>query len=57
VLTFTKGKRLTLATPVGRVSGMSPLQVNGTSTPGIDTLHVSSNGAKVSFTLTVTYTR
>jgi len=57
VLTFTGGKRLTLSTPVGRITGTSPLQVNGTSTPGTAALRVTGNGAKSSFALAVTYTR
>jgi subtilisin family serine protease len=57
VLRFTGGKRLTLATPIGQVAGRSPLQLNGTSTPGTFALRVSGAGAKTSFVLTVTYVK
>jgi hypothetical protein len=57
VLRFTGGKRLVLATPIGRVAGRSPLQVNGTSTPGTFALRVSGTGTKTSFVLAVTYVR
>jgi subtilisin family serine protease len=55
VLRFTGGKRLTLSTPLGRVAGPSPLQLNGTSTTGTFVLRVSGTGAKTSFVLTLTY--
>jgi subtilisin family serine protease len=55
VLRFTGGKRLTLSTPLGRVAGPSPLQLNGTSTTGTFALRVSGMGAKTSFVLTLTY--
>ena len=55
VLRFTGGKRLTLFTPLGQASGGSPLQLNGTSTPGTFTLRVTGTGARTSFVLTVTY--
>ena len=55
VLRFTGGKRLTLSTPLGRVAGPSPLQLNGTSTTGTFALRVSGTGAKTSFVLTLTY--
>jgi len=55
VLRFTGAKRLTLATPLGRVAGPSPLQLNGTSTTGTFALRVSGTAAKASFVLTVTY--
>jgi subtilisin family serine protease len=57
LLRFTGGKRLTLATPIGRVTGRSPLQLNGTSTPGTYSLRVSGTGAKTSFVLAVTYVK
>jgi subtilisin family serine protease len=57
VLRFTGGKRLTLATPLGRSAGNSPLQVNGTSTPGTYALQVSGTRTKTSFVLTVTYVK
>ncbi len=57
VLRFTGGRRLTLATPVGKVAGRSPLQVNGTSTPGTFALRVSGTGTKTSFVLAVTYVK
>jgi len=56
VLRFTGPKRLTLATPIGRATGNSPIQLNGTSTTGTFTLRVSGTGAKTSFVLSVTYT-
>ena len=55
VLRFTGGKRLTLSTPLGRVAGPSPLQLNGTSTTGTFALRVSGTGAKTSFVLILTY--
>jgi len=55
ILRFTGGRRLTLSTPLGRVAGISPLQLNGTSTTGTFTLRVSGTGAKTSFVLTLTY--
>jgi len=55
VLRFTGGRRLTLSTPLGRVAGASPLQLNGTSTTGTFTLRVTGTGAKTSFVLTLTY--
>jgi subtilisin family serine protease len=57
VLRFTGGKRLTLATPFGKVAGRSPLQVNGTSTPGPFALRVGGTGAKTAFVLAVTYVK
>jgi len=57
VLRFTGGKRLVLATPIGRVAGRSPLQVNGASTPGTFALRVSGTRTKTSFVLAVTYVR
>jgi hypothetical protein len=57
VLRFTGGKRLVLATPVGKVAGPSPLQVNGASTPGTFALKVSGTRTKTSFVLTVTYVK
>jgi subtilisin family serine protease len=57
VLRFTGGKRLTLSTPIGRVAGSSPLQLNGTSAAGTFTLRVSGSGAKTTFVLDVTYRR
>jgi subtilisin family serine protease len=57
VLRFTGGKRLTLATPIGKVAGRSPLQVNGTSTPGTFALQVRGTGTKTSFVLAVTYVK
>lgn len=57
VLRFTGRKRLTLTTPFGRVAGRSPLQVNGTSTPGPFAVRVSGTGTKTAFVLTVTYAR
>jgi subtilisin family serine protease len=57
VLRFTGGRRLLLATPIGQAAGRSPLQVNGTSTPGTFALRVSGTGAKTSFVLTVTYVK
>jgi subtilisin family serine protease len=57
VLRFSGDKRLTLSTPVGRVSGLSPLQVNGTTTAGAYALRVTGNGAKTTFVLAVTYVR
>ena len=57
VLRFTGGRRLTLATPLGRIAGSSPLQVNGTSTAGTYALKVSGAGTKTSFVLTVTYVK
>jgi subtilisin family serine protease len=56
-LRFTGGKRLTLRTPIGRVTGSSPIKLNGTSTAGTFTLRVSGSGAKTSFVLTVTYVK
>jgi len=56
-LRFTGGKRLTLVTPIGRATGNSPIQLNGTSATGTFTLRVSGTGAKTSFVLTVTYVR
>jgi subtilisin family serine protease len=56
-LRFTAGKRLTLATPIGRVTGNSPIQLNGTSAAGRFTLRVSGTGAKTTFVLAVTYVR
>jgi hypothetical protein len=56
-LRFTGGNRLTLATPFGKVAGRSPLQVNGTSTPGRFALRVSGPGTKTAFVLTVTYVK
>ena len=56
-LRFTGGKRLTLSTPIGRVSGNSPIQLNGTSAPGTFTLRVSGAGAKTAFVLAVTYVK
>jgi subtilisin family serine protease len=55
VLRFTGGRRLTLSTPLGRVAGASPLQLNGTSTTGPFPLRVTGTGAKTSFVLTLTY--
>ena len=57
VLRFTGRKRLTLATPIGRATGNSPIQLSGTSTTGTFTLRVSGTGAKTSFVLSVTYAR
>ena len=57
VLQFTGGKRLTLSTPIGRVTGSSPIQLNGTSTAGPFTMRVSGTGSKTSFVLNVTYVR
>jgi subtilisin family serine protease len=57
VLRFTSGKRLVLATPIGKAAGRSPLQVNGTSTPGTFALRVTGTGAKTSFVLAVTYVK
>jgi subtilisin family serine protease len=57
VLRFTGGKRLTLATPFGKVAGRSPLQVNGTSTPGPFALRVGGTGAKTAFVLAVSYVK
>jgi subtilisin family serine protease len=57
VLRFTGRSRLTLATPIGRATGNSPIQLNGTSTTGRSTLRVSGTGAKTSFVLSVTYAR
>ena len=57
VLRFTGAKRLTLTTPFGKVAGRSPLQVNGTSTPGPLALRVSGTGTKTAFVLTVTYVK
>jgi subtilisin family serine protease len=57
VLRFTGGKRLTLITPIGRVAGPSPLQVDGTSLAGAFTLQVSGTGAKTTYVLNVTYRR
>ena len=56
-LRFTGGKRLTLTSPIGRVTGSSPIKLNGTSTAGTFTLRVSGSGPKTSFVLTVTYVR
>jgi subtilisin family serine protease len=57
VLRFPGGKRLTLSTPFGRVTGRSPLHLNGTSTAGTATLRVNGTGAKTSFVLAVTYVK
>jgi subtilisin family serine protease len=57
VLRFTGGKRLTLVTPIGRVSGRSPLQLSGTSVAGTYPLRVSGTGAKAAFVLAVTYVK
>jgi hypothetical protein len=57
VLRFTGGKRLTLSTPIGRVAGPSPLQLNGTSPAGTFNLRVSGTGAKTTFVLNVSYVR
>jgi subtilisin family serine protease len=57
VLRFSRGKRLVLATPIGKAAGRSPLQVNGTSTPGTFALRVSGTGTKTSFVLAVTYVK
>ena len=57
VLRFRGAKRLTLTTPFGKVAGRSPLQVNGTSTPGPLALRVSGTGTKTAFVLTVTYVK
>ncbi len=54
---FAGGKRLALATPIGQAAGRSPLQVNGTSTPGTFALRVTGTGTKTSFVLAVTYVR
>jgi thermitase len=56
-LRFTGGRRLTLATSIGRVTGRSPLQLHGTSTAGPLTLRVSGTGSKSTFILNVSYTR
>jgi thermitase len=56
-LRFTGGKRLTLAAPIGRATGNSPIQLNGTTVPGSFTLRVSGARAKTSFVLAVTYVR
>jgi subtilisin family serine protease len=56
-LRFTGGKRLTLAAPIGRATGNSPIQLNGTTVPGRFTLRVSGARAKTSFVLAVTYVR
>jgi subtilisin family serine protease len=55
VLRFAGGKRLTLVTPAGRISGESPLQLDGMTTSGTFTLRVSGTGAKTSFVLSVSY--
>jgi subtilisin family serine protease len=57
VLRFTGGKRLTLSTPIGRVVGNSPIQLNGASTAGPFTLKVSGTGSKTTFVLNVSYVR
>jgi subtilisin family serine protease len=57
VLRFSGGKRLTLSTPVGRVTGRSPLQLNGTSIPGTYALRVGGTGSKTAFVLNVSYVR
>lgn len=57
VLRFTGGKRLTVFTPNGRVTGRSPLQLNGTATAGPFTLRVSGTGAKTAFVLSVSYVK
>jgi subtilisin family serine protease len=57
VLRFPGGERLTLSTPIGRVTGRSPLHLNGTSVPGRYALRVSGTGAKTSFVLAVTYVK
>jgi hypothetical protein len=57
VLRFTGGNRLTLVTPIGRVTGRSPLQLNGTSVAGTYPLRVSGTGAKTAFVLAVTYVK
>ncbi|HEY8776775.1 MAG TPA: S8 family serine peptidase [Gaiellaceae bacterium] len=57
VLRFTGGRRLTLASPIGRVTGDSPIQLNGTSTAGTFELRVSGTAAKTAFVLAVTYVR
>jgi subtilisin family serine protease len=56
-LRFTGGKRLTLDTPLGRVMGKSPIQLNGMSAAGTFTLRVSGTGAKTSFVLAVSYVK
>ena len=55
LLRFTGGRRLTLSTSVGRVTGRSPLQLDGTTTAGTCVLRVSGTGTKTSFVLTVTH--
>jgi len=57
VLRFTGGRRLTLASPIGRVTGSSPIQLNGTSTAGTFTVRVGGTGVKTAFVLSVTYVR
>jgi subtilisin family serine protease len=57
LLRFTGGRRLTLSTSIGRVTGRSPLQLDGTTTAGTCVLRVSGTGAKTSFVLTVTHTQ
>jgi len=57
ILRFMGGKRMTLSTPLGRVSGRSPLQLQGVATPGTYALRVAGTGVKTSFALAVTYVK
>ena len=57
VLRFVGGKRMTLSTTFGRVSGRSPLQLQGVATPGTYALRVAGTGVKTSFALAVTYVK
>jgi hypothetical protein len=48
---------MTLSTPLGRVAGRSPLQLQGVATPGTYALRVDGSGVKASFALAVTYVK